>query len=281
MIRRRRFPPAPVAKALAQDLALLPRLWTAGRRPLPDFLVIGTQRGGTTSLFQALQRHPGIQGAPVKEVHYFDAHEDHGEDWYRAHFPVRAEGGRVGEATPYYLFHPRCPASVHAMLPEARLVVVLRDPVERAVSHHRHEVRWGQEPEADLARSLALESERTRGEEERLLREPGSFSHAHNHWSYRARGEYARQLRAWLEHYPREQLHMVLSERLFAEPERELARVQEHVGVEPRDLGSFPHANSARGADLDPATRAELTEHYRPHNQELAELLGEDPGWEA
>ena len=280
-MRRRRFPPASAVRGLLGDLALLPRLWTAVRRPLPDFLVIGAQRAGTTSLFRCLQRHPQIQGAPIKEVHYFDAHEEHGEDWYRAHFPVRRAGCVVGEATPYYLFHPRCPGAVHGMVPEVRLIAILRNPVDRTVSQFRHEVRLGFEDAIDLAAAIEREPARLAGEEQRLRRDPNYFSETHNHASYLGRGEYARQLRAWYELFPREQLLVLTSERLFSDPAGELARAQEHLGLPVRDLGELPHFNRTRQAGLDADLHARLVEHFRPFNNELYELLGEDLGWEA
>lgn len=261
--------------------ALWPRRWTAGLRSLPDFLVIGAQRAGTTSLFRSLESHPQVLAAPIKEVHYFDTHADFDESWYRSHFPLRRRECKAGEATPYYLFHPRCPATVHAMVPGVRLIAVLRDPVERAVSQFRHEVRRGFETERDLATAIDLESSRMQGEEQRLLQDPSYFSHAHNHASYLARGEYARQIRAWLEFFPREQLLVLVSERMFADPSRELARAQEHIGVTVRELGDFPHFNGAGKAELEDGLRRRLVEHFRPHNRELYELLGEDLGWEA
>src|SRR5215470_750369 len=127
---------------------------TASARALPDFLIIGAQKAGTTSLYAYLTAHRDVRPAGRKEVHYFDlgftAGAELGEGWYRSMFPLRARLAldgrrtgrpvRTGEASPYYLFHPAAPQRAAALVPEARLLVLVRDPVERAWSHYRHEV---------------------------------------------------------------------------------------------------------------------------------------------
>jgi len=119
------------------------------RRGLPDFLVIGAQRSGTTTLFYDLCRHPQVAGSPVKEVHFFDHHFSRGVGWYRSFFPptaaqerARRRGGELlgGEATPNYLFHPAAPERAAETVPHVRLIAILRDPVDRAYSHYRKSV---------------------------------------------------------------------------------------------------------------------------------------------
>jgi len=277
-MRFRRFPPTSPTRRCLEDAAFVPRRMTARWRPLPGFLVIGAQRAGTTSLFQCLGRHPELSAAPIKEVHYFDAHYHRGLDWYRAHFPL-GRRGIAGEATPYYLFHPAVPWRVRAALPDVRLIAILRNPVERALSHYRHEVRLGFEDAATSSEAVEFEEARLGGETDRLLTDSRALGYSHNHHSYLSRGEYARQLQAWYEHFPREQLLVMSSERLFADPAGELERVMSFLGVAQCDLGAPPHLNAAPGDPADDALRARLKEHFRPHNRELFELLREDLGW--
>src|SRR6266540_2331415 len=120
---------------------------TSGARMLPGFLVIGTKRGGSTSLYEYLIRHPDVAGCLLtKGSHYFDVNFGRGWSWFRAAFPLA--GGRrtiAGEASPYYMFHPLAPQRIAAALPEVRLIAVLRDPVERAWSHYRYERHRGYE----------------------------------------------------------------------------------------------------------------------------------------
>lgn len=282
-MRWRRFPPASGLARSIEHARLSTRLWTWRWRALPDFLIIGAQRAGTTTLFRHMERHPSIRGAPVKEVHYFDAHASYGVDWYRAHFPLRRPGAVVGEATPYYLFHPCVPARVRDTLPSAKLIALLRNPADRALSHYRHERRLGFESAPTPAEAIEREAARLSGEEERLRSEDDYFSEAHNHHSYLARGHYAAQLRAWYDFFPREQLLVLGSERVFRDPASELARVWAFLGVAPLDLGPLPHFNQApaSAAPTSRSDRERLMAYFRPHNQELYELLGEDLGWEA
>ena len=131
---------------------------------LPDFLGIGVQKGGTTTLQRLLEQHPQVYLPPCKELHYFSLHYGQGEAWYQQQFEAAAPDQRCGEITPYYLFHPQVPARIHALLPEAKLIVLLRDPVERALSQVAHSMRLGLEP-LELEEALAAESERLRGAE--------------------------------------------------------------------------------------------------------------------
>src|SRR5436309_16134274 len=108
---------------------------------LPDFIVIGAQKSGTGSLYAYLNGHPDVAGARVKEVHYFDLHYHRGVDWYLDQFPDEAAARPrcTGEASPYYLFHPHAPRRAFDLVPDARLIALLRDPVDRAISHYHHE----------------------------------------------------------------------------------------------------------------------------------------------
>src|SRR5690348_1015601 len=151
---------------------------TSPLRLLPDFLIIGTQRGGTTSLYHYLQAHPCIGPASTKEVHFFDMRFHKGLAWYRGHFPSRIDQYAVeqahghslvtGEATALYLFHPHAPKRVAEALPSVKLIVLLRNPVNRALSHYYHAVKHGQET-LSFEEAIQGEEQRTAQEREKLL----------------------------------------------------------------------------------------------------------------
>jgi hypothetical protein len=109
----------------------------------PDFLVLGTQKGGTTTLHHLLRQHPDVFLPSVKEVHFFSLHYGKGAAWYGEHFRGAQPQQRCGEITPYYLFHPEAPGRIHQLLPKARLIILLRDPVERLLSQYFHSRRLG------------------------------------------------------------------------------------------------------------------------------------------
>jgi hypothetical protein len=262
-----------------------PRRLTSTLRALPDFLVIGVQRGGTTSFYDALVRHPDVRSSSVKEVHYFDLATDRGSGWYRAHFPVEGLRGRprrwlTGEATPYYLFHPEVPRRVRSLLPDVRLIALLRDPVERAWSHYRREVRLGRET---LTFEQAIERE-----EERLAEEVHAFPdldlryaapHHHDH-AYQARGRYAEQLERWLGEFPRERLLVLRSEDFYADPGAALAQAIEFLGLPAWTPQGPPRRLQSGGkAPLDPDLRRRLAARFAEPSQRLRELLGPELRW--
>jgi Sulfotransferase domain len=250
---------------------------TAGLRPLPDFLILGAQKAGTTALYAYLRWHPEITGPSFKEVSFFDRHYVKGERWYRAHMPVRRRS-LVGEASPSYLFHPLAPERVAGMLPGARLIALLRNPVDRAFSHYQHEVALGREP-LSFEDAVDREDERMQGELERMLRDPSYFSLAWWNYTYVARGRYAEQLERWFAAFPREQLLVLFTEELSADTAATYRRVLDFLGVTARDLESYPRIFDRDYGDMNPWTRARLHKEFEVPNRRLASLLGRDLPW--
>ena len=271
---QQRAVPGPLRTLGAHAAPIADRAWrriSVAARPFPDFVIVGAQRGGTTSLYDWLSGHPAVAPASRKEVHYFDLHYGRGPRWYRAHFPIRRPGMVTGEATPYLLFHPLAPEHVARDLPApTRFVVVLRDPVERAVSHYWHERRLGAETEP-LAKALALEEGRLAGSAERVRR--GEPSYAHLHFAYAARGRYAEQLTRWYGHVEKDRILVVESEQLFGD-RAAAQRVATWLGLGAHH-GAFPALNDARrGDDTDAEVLASLRDYFAPYNEELFALLG-------
>lgn len=288
MPTREAEPGAMPATFLAPFFRAVRRARFAGRRlgrdqrALPDFLVLGAQKSGTTSLYYQLVRHPRILPCFTKEVHYFTLHPGRDRSWYRAHFPRRQElarrGAVCGEATPYYLFEPRVAAQVARVLPDARFVAVLRNPADRAYSHYQHARARGHETLA-FDEALERETERLAPELERMAREPGYVSLVHQRFSYFSRGLYAEQLARWLGHFPRERFLVLPAERYYADPDAVCGRVFDFLGLPPARLPSLSVPNRREYAPPDADLRADLERRYTPHNRELADLLGEDFGW--
>ncbi|WP_433699845.1 sulfotransferase [Nocardiopsis sp. CA-288880] len=262
---------------------------TSSARAVPDFLICGAQRAGTTSLFKALGRHPAVTGPTLRKgVHYFDTGYGRGLDWYRSHFPLRATlrarrgrpGVRVFESSPYYLFHPLAAERIARTLPDVRVVVILRDPVERAYSAHAHESARGFETEP-FALAVELEAKRLSGEEERLVGDPGYRSHAHQHHGYVARGHYADQLLRMERHLGRDRIHVVDHADLFDGTARALTGIERFLGLPPGP-GEAPGRHNARErAGMPEGLRAELTERFAESDARLAAWWGRTPSWRA
>ncbi|WP_067503881.1 sulfotransferase [Actinoplanes sp. TFC3] len=250
---------------------------TSDRRPLPDFLVIGTKRGGTTSLWRYLIQHPLVPRLfpawNTKTSHYFEENYERGEAWYRSHFPTerqraaleRKHGGPVkaGEAAPLYMFHPLAAGRVAELMPRAKMIVLLRNPVERAFSHWKERRGEGVEP-LSFADALAAEGERTAGE----------FSEAHDWYSYRARGRYLEHLEPWLQRFDSSQLLFVASETFYREPAQTYAQILHFIGLPPHELPSYDVFNDRPSKGMDDGVRAELTDYYKPFNAALEDRLG-------
>ena len=253
---------------------------TSPFRPLPDFLVLGAQKAGTTALYEYLRRHPQISGPSWKEVSFFDRHWARGESWYRGNFPnvARTRGKHVGEASPSYVFHPLAPLRVQEVVPEARLIVLVRNPVDRALSQYNHEVALGREA-LPFEEALDAEEERLRGEQERMAADPRYFSREWWSHTYKARGRYAEQLERWLAVFPREQLLVLPSDDLGSEPARAHAQVLEVLGASPQRLDSYPRVYEREYEPMKPETRERLAAEFEEPNRRLYELLGRDLGW--
>jgi hypothetical protein len=261
-------------------------LATADRRLLPTFLVVGAQRAGTTSLHRALVAHPAIVAPNLhKGVHYFDVAHANGLRWYRAHFPLegvaRARAGhqlQAFESSGYYMHHPLAPGRIAADLPEVRLVAMLRDPVERAHSAHRHELDRGFE-HLGFEEALELEPSRLAGEIDRMIVDPAYVSHAHRHQAYVQRGQYVEQLRVLFDLFGRDRVHVVWSEDFFERPEETFAGVLEFLRLPVSLPRVFDRWNARPRGTMPEATRRLLEAHFRPYDDDLALVLGEEPSW--
>ena len=268
------------------------RIMTGPIRLLPDFLIIGGQRCGTTSLYNYMIRHPYIASASTKEVHYFDIHYRKGANWYRAHFPtvarkyymtrVKQRDCLTGEATPYYLYHPSAPRRICELIPRVKLIVLLRNPVDRAFSHYLHALRSNAET-LPFEEALRQEEERLKGEEEKILRNEECYSFNHQYFSYLSRGLYLRQIRNVLTHFPKDQVLIECSEEFYAAPQKTLTRVYEFLNLPDWALEKYEKFYSAMDAmkePLSPELRKWLVDYYRPHNQELYGFLGRRFDWD-
>jgi hypothetical protein len=260
-------------------------------RLLPEFLIIGSVKAGTTSLYGWLSEHPYIAPASTKEVHYFDYNHYRGLDWYRQHFPrnsargeFAAEHGRpfiTGEASPSYISHFWVPERIARVMPDVKLIVALRDPVDRAYSQFQMSRREEEEPYESFDRALDVEDERLDPERARMWANPRYNSWPIGCWSYMMRSRYAEQIERWFERFGRDQFHFLTLDELSTDPEGTLGAVHEFLQLPAFIPDELPHLHAAPSYDsLERQTRERLQEYFRPHNQRLYELIGRDLGWE-
>lgn len=293
MERARRSPPGVAATNVAKRALRQVGVRSATWRPGPDFLVIGAKRGGTTSLHHYLAEHPGVlplfpSPEKIKGTYYFTDHYDRGDRWYLSHFPTRATRQRVarrlgyqpvaGDNTPYYLYHPLAPARAAELVPDARIVALLRNPIERAFSHYKERRANGTEP-LDFESALDAEESRCAGEHERILADPTYVSFAHRHQSYVDQSRYAPPLERWFAAYPREQLLVLPAEELYRDPQRVFDQVCAHLRLPPVALRAPRAHNAEPSPGIEPRVRARLSELLAPDIEAVEKLLERDMGW--
>jgi hypothetical protein len=280
---------------------------------LPTFAIVGAMKTGTTTLSEALAAHPEGFVPERKEVHFFEADRNwrNGVGWYEEIFAGAGDARAIGDATPLYMFYPQAVERMAQVIPDARLIACVRNPIDRAYSHYLHyfqrAARESRTFEQAVEDELSRPAERPQVTEGALEGDP----------RYLAQGRYAEQLVTLAEHFPREQIHVVLLEDLNERPQETFQAVCRHVGIDPEvlpeNVGRTANAHiefrpvwlwrrlKARGlvdkapermarffvgrfmmregVPYDPVagpTRARLAEHFAPHNQALAEWLGRD-----
>jgi Sulfotransferase domain len=263
------------------------RVATSAQRVFPRLIIIGAQRAGTSSLFSYLIGNPAIVRPQSKEIHYFDVNYHRGVSWYRAHFPRRDHlerlTDRLGtesislEASPYYLLHPLAPCRVRGLLPDVKLVVMLRDPVDRAISHYHHSSERCEH--LTFEQAIEREPERITSDIERILTVPLSHGLDHRYFSYLARGRYAEQLERWFSVFRRDQFLILDSGDFFVNPSRALRRTCAFIELPAHSLPSYEPLGAGNYPPLDPAIRERLQRYFAPHNERLWELIGEEFDW--
>jgi hypothetical protein len=258
------------------------RRWTARRRVLPNFLIVGAQRAGTTSLYGYLKQHPQIEASVWKEVHCFDRDSNYskGVDWYRAHFgnqhrvayPTGKDAlSRLAfEATPAYMHDREAIPRMAELLPEARLIVLLRDPVERAFSNYRNARRKGT---VRASFEELIDAERSWIEAGRPLRGVGPMRR------FLTRGIYVEQIERIFRFYRHDQVLLLCSEKMFADPRRTCDQALEFLGLPAAPIKIDEIANRSVWEPMNVATRRQLMDFFAPYNRRLFALLQRDFGW--
>jgi len=250
---------------------------------LPDFVVIGAQKSGTTSFYHLLSQHPYVEPAAKKELHFFDIFFDKGVEWYRRCFPEpKWRDGRrtiTGEATPYYLFHPHAAKRMAEVIPQARLIVLLRNPVDRAYSQYQQQLRRGFET-LKFEEAIEAEETRLRGERDQMLEDEHYVSLTYQRFSYLSRGIYVDQLLRWSKFFGAEQMLVLKSEDFFERTPDTLKPVLHFLDLadwEPEAPEILKKGHYEQ--KMDPDTRRRLEDFFEPHNRRLYEYLGADLGW--
>ena len=259
---------------------------TADFHALPDYLIIGAAKSGTSSLYEYLNHHPSIIPCVVKEPNYFTVYYDRGLDWYKSCFPFKiqkiiTQGQKfiVGEATARYYWYPFATERAHSVVPEAKIILLLRNPIDRSYSHYKMRFN-NRKVKQSFEEEIRDELKNLEGEWEKMLNDKSYFSFKFNSNGYLSKGLYINYIKKWFEFYPKNQILVIKAEDFFSDPEKITNETLEFLGMRPLKLKKYEIMRKGLESQLKPETRQKLVEYFKPYNQHLYKFLERDFGWD-
>ena len=262
---------------------------TSYLRELPDFIIIGANKSGTSSLYDFVTRHPAIAPASEKEPRYFSMRYKFGKLWYRSNFPTKLSGYFFtkrtrqkllsGEASTSYFFHPMVASRMKKVLPNVKLIIILRNPVDRAYSHYHYSMKLHRET-LSFEKGIELEEKRCAKERESLIKDPDFTPTCYHYNSYLAKGIYADQLEDWFGYYSRKQFLILSTEDFRKNPQQILDQIFDFLGVIPFSVKNLKDLNVGNYKEMNEDTRKFLVKYFKPHNERLYKLLQRRFDWD-
>lgn len=264
------------------DLQIVLRVHFFKRFKEPDFLIIGAQKAGTTAIFNYVSKHPQVEIPLKKEIHYFDLNFYKSKKWYLAHFPSKLSQEKLtGEATPYYLFHPFVAERVAKLFPNIKLIVILRNPVDRAFSHYQMEKRNFRETATNFSEGLELEKERKKKVNILKLKNPKYQDKIHQNFLYAERGLYSIQIANWLQYFPSNNFHFIFYDEFFSNPDFHFKKICSFLGISEKRIENYKVFNKG---DYNRKIDKDIIENYFPkidtEKKVLEKLLNRKINWD-
>jgi tetratricopeptide (TPR) repeat protein len=256
------------------DLAELD--WPTQKKSGPDFIIAGAAKCGTSSIYHYLSRHPQVLLSHKKELDFYWQHFKRGVDWYLAHFPTITDrpDWLTGEATPNYLRFPQVAQRIKDTFPQTKIIILLRNPVDRAISWHYHKLNTGL-TKLDLATAIATEIDRLATVPEAEITNTGYYDPDNIMSSL-----YIYKVKPWIEILGREQFLFLKSEDFYLKPRENMEQVFKFLALPSCPQDHYPKVNAGSYQDVDPNIRKTLVEYFAPYNQQLEKYLGIEFGWQ-
>jgi len=257
---------------------------------LPDFYVLGGEKCGSSALYEYIIKHPHVESAVTKEIHYFDRWFSRGLNWYRVCFPfsthkffsnkITKRDFLTGEATPRYLYHPHSLDRIKKLTPNAKFLIILRNPIDRAFSHYNMNMNIGFE-KLSFEDAIKSENSRIENEYEKMKLDENYYSTTYYRFSYLERGIYYKFLENWFKHFPRNQFMIIKSEDLLKNPHITYPKILKFLNLKDWVPAEFKQVrvSSYGKRKMDLQIRKYLEEFFEPHNLKLYDLLDNDFGW--
>ena len=257
---------------------------------LPDFYIIGFVKCGTTSLYEYLMQHPCVHPPKGKEISYFDRLYFKGINWYKVGFPLKfykhvhknilGKEFQTGEATPQYIEHPYALYRLKKITPNAKFIVLLRNPIDRSFSQYNMNMKNDYEYRT-FADALKHESERIKGRYEKMETDEKYYSWDYEIYGYLEHGIYANKLKHWMKVFPKDQFLILQSEEFLRNTSAVFQQVQEFLKLPKWELDEYVLFKKREYKEkMDPDLRRQLAEYFRPHNEQLYALIGRKFDWD-
>jgi len=261
---------------------------TGHSRSLPDFIIIGEMKCGTTSLYDFITRHPGILPSKTKEIHYFERHYLWGKNWYASNFPLLLDKKNLeiklqhrvltGEATPNYMIHPLIPKRIKNLIPTVKLIAILRNPIDRTFSHYQQAIKKNQE-NLSFEDAIKIEEKRLDSEKEKIF-DPKYKPYHYMYHTYLHRGHYAELLENWYKEFPKDQILIVDSDKLKKNPKTVTNEIFTFLNLPSFDQKNYDNLLVGKYSEMNPNTKKWLIEYFKPHNEKLYKLLDRTFDWD-
>jgi len=255
---------------------------------LPDFLLIGAARSGSTSLYQGLVEHPNIHTSKTKEIQFFGTKYPRGINWYRYNFPskfkkfsakIKKEKFITGEGTIRSLDYPHVPKLVKQIIPNVKLILILRNPIDRAYSNYNSAVK-NKKMTLSFEDAIKTEEARIKGEMEKMKEDMNYISYKYSLNAFLNRGKYYFAIKRWMDIFPKNQFFIIKSEDFFENTKKVFDKLHEFLGVSKFDFNPDVIYNERKYTPMESKTRDELIEYFRPYNEKLYKLLDRDFDWD-
>ena len=254
--------------------------WSSPLRVLPDLIVIGVVRSGTTSLYHYLSQHPSVVKSAYDELGYFDSNYKLGLNWYKSFFPSIFEKKKVMQknkkfmtydVTPFYIYHEKAPERIHQILPNSKLIIILRNPVDRSYSNY-------------FLGNQKKNFEEIIADEKKILNKinKNNVDEYYNfvHTSMLARGFYAEQLENWYKSFSKDQILIIKSEEFATDTNKIMNNIFDFLELPHYDIPDNSKKNKIHYEPMKKGTRDDLIEFFRPYNEKLYSLVGRNFDWE-
>jgi len=255
-------------------------------RTLPDFLIIGAPKCGTTSVYDYLIRHPNIFPAKEKEVQFFNSDSNVG---YRSYFPtvftkyykksIQKQSFITGESTPHYLYSDKAPERVKRLIPHAKLIIILRNPIDRSYSHYNFHVKnrnlkvsFEKCIQREMDQKRNPDNDSTKFETVNEIIKSGSYPYLED-------GIYVDKMEKWMEIFPQNQF-LILEINELKNPQKFFTKIFEFLQVLNHEIKNIDKKNVGKYEKMDNKTRDMLIEYFKPHNDRLCKFLGQKFDWD-